>query len=78
MNHDTRALQSFLSSLRIVRVMKCSGRGGYPSVRYVWHLHARHEPGGPLLPVLRRSGTPRVFRSADRARAAIRRLRAAE
>ncbi len=66
-------------SYRIVRAMRTSGRNGYPAVWYVFEVHVRRvSPIEPLRPLLRKDGTPRMFKSREGARAAIRRLRAAE
>ena len=63
---------------RIVRARRSSGRNGYPAVWFVFEIHARRARGERFHPLLRKDDTPRTFKTRQAARAAIRRLRAAE
>ena len=61
---------------RIARVSRCSGRYGFPSVWHVFEIHARYSVDDPWVALTRKNGKPREFSSRDRARSALRRLRA--
>jgi hypothetical protein len=63
--------------LRIIRATRTSGRGGFPSVWFVWEIHERTDPEGRWAPLLRKNGTPREWQHRSGAAGAMRRLRAA-
>jgi hypothetical protein len=63
---------------RIVKSMRSSGRGGFPSVWHVFEIHARYTKDGTFYPLLRKDDTPRTFKSRQTARTAIRKMRKAE
>lgn len=63
-------------AFQIVRSSRCSGRGGFASVRSVYELHARYSANSALVPLTRKDGNPREFSTRQRARAAIRKIRA--
>ena len=58
--------------------VRTSGRNGYLCVRHVYEIHTQHGPSEPSVALTRKDGNPRTFKSREGARAAIRRLRAAE
>jgi hypothetical protein len=67
-------------SYRIIRARRfpVATWTGWPAVSFVFEIHARYSVDKPPVALTRTDGTPRTFKTRQAARAAIRRLRAAE
>jgi hypothetical protein len=68
---------NYARALAIFRVPRTSGRGGFPSVWFVWEIHERTDPEGRFAPLLRKDGAPREWRTVRGAKSALRRIQAA-